>query len=65
MIDAGAIRDLPVCEIQDTISRFVFGAMFFSYFEGSNRPLADESHAMFDVLFNGLLTKSPSLEGRG
>jgi len=55
MINAGTIRDLPVCEIQDTISRFVFGAMFFSYFEGNTRPLADESHAMFDVLFHGLL----------
>jgi AcrR family transcriptional regulator len=57
MIDAGIIRDLPVPEIQDTISRFVFGAMFFSYFEGNRRPLADESQAMFDVLFNGLLAR--------
>jgi AcrR family transcriptional regulator len=57
MIDAGTIRDLPVCEIQDTISRFVFGAMFFNYFEGNSRPLAEESEAMFDVLFQGLLAK--------
>jgi AcrR family transcriptional regulator len=57
LIDAGTIRDIPVPEIQDTISRFVFGAMFFNYFEGNRRPLADESHAMFDVLFNGLLAK--------
>jgi AcrR family transcriptional regulator len=57
MIAAGAIRDLPVSEIQDTLSRFVFGAMFFNYFEGNSRPLADESHAMFDVLFHGLLSK--------
>ena len=55
LIDAGTIRDIPVPEIQDTISRFVFGAMFFNYFEGNRRPLADQSHAMFDVLFNGLL----------
>ncbi len=56
MIAAGTIRDIPVPEIQDTISRFVFGAMFFNYFEGNRKPLADQSHAMFDVLFNGLLT---------
>jgi AcrR family transcriptional regulator len=55
MIDAGTIRNIPVPEIQDTISRFVFGAMFFNYFEGNRKSLADESHAMFDVLFNGLL----------
>jgi AcrR family transcriptional regulator len=58
MIDAGAIRDIPVPEIQDTISRFVFGAMFFNYFEGSRRSLADESNVMFDVLFSGLLPRS-------
>ncbi len=57
MIAAGTIREIPVPEIQDTISRFVFGAMFFNYFEGSRKPLADQSHAMFDVLFKGLLTK--------
>jgi AcrR family transcriptional regulator len=57
MIDAGVIRDIPVREIQDTLSRFVFGAMFFNYFEGNRRPLADESQVMFDVLFQGLLTK--------
>lgn len=55
LIAAGAIRDLPVPEIQDALSRFVFGAMFFNYFEGHRRPLADEAPALFDVLFNGLL----------
>jgi AcrR family transcriptional regulator len=57
MIESGTIRDLPVPEIQDTLSRFAFGAMFFNYFEGKREPLADNSQAMFDVLFNGLLTK--------
>jgi hypothetical protein len=60
MISAGAIRDIPVAEIQDTISRFVFGAMFFHYFEGNRKPLADDPNAMFDVLFNGLLAKRGS-----
>jgi AcrR family transcriptional regulator len=58
MIDAGQIRDIPVPEIQDTISRFVFGAMFFNYFEGNRRLLAEESNVMFDVLFKGLLPRS-------
>jgi AcrR family transcriptional regulator len=62
MVESGSIRDLPVCEIQDTLSRFVFGAMFFNYFEGSARPLADEAHAMFDILFRGLLAKPASDE---
>jgi AcrR family transcriptional regulator len=57
MIASGAIRELPVAAIQDTLSRFVFGAMFFNYFEGNHRPLADESAALFDILFKGLLAK--------
>jgi AcrR family transcriptional regulator len=57
-IDDGVLRPLPVPEIQDTISRFVFGAMFFNYFEGGNKqPLAERAEAIFDVLFNGLLAK--------
>ena len=61
MIADGRIRDIPVPEIQDTISRFVFGAMFFNYFEGNRRTLADESNVMFDVLFNGLLPRSKEI----
>jgi AcrR family transcriptional regulator len=57
MIESGEVRDLPVTEIQDTLSRFVFGAMFFNYFEGNRQPLAENSQAMFDVLYNGLLAK--------
>jgi len=57
MIDAGTIRALPVPQIQDTISRFVFGAMFFNYFEGNRKPIAPQSEAMFDMLFHGLLAK--------
>jgi AcrR family transcriptional regulator len=55
MISSGTIRDLPVSTIQDTISRFVFGAMFFHYFEGNSKSLADQAPAMFDALFRGLL----------
>lgn len=58
MIDAGIIRDIPVCEIQDMISRSIFGAMFFNYFEGANKqPLADRAQSIFDSLFNGLFVK--------
>lgn len=55
MIANGDIRDLPVPAIQDTISRFVFGAMFFHYFEGNRKPMADQASAMFEVFFHGLL----------
>ena len=57
MIAEGTIRDIPVPQIQDTISRFVFGAMFFNYFEGNRKPMAEQSGAMFDMLFHGLLAK--------
>lgn len=55
MIAQGDIRDLPVAEIQDTISRFVFGAMFFNYFEGNPKPMAEQAGALFNMFFNGLL----------
>ncbi len=55
MIDSGTIRNLPVPQIQDTLSRFVFGAMFFNYFEGNRKSIADQATAMFDMFFNGLL----------
>jgi len=58
LIDAGTIRPMPVAEIQDTLSRFVFGAMFFNYFEGSSKePLADRAQPMLDIFFNGLFVK--------
>ena len=57
MIAEGTIREIPVPQIQDTISRFVFGAMFFNYFEGNRKPMANQAEAMFDILFGGLLTK--------
>lgn len=60
MIDAGTIRNLPVPQIQDTLSRFVFGAMFFNYFEGNRKPIADQAAAMFDMFFNGLLAPEKS-----
>lgn len=56
MISAGIIRDIPVAQIQDTISRFVFGAMFFNYFEGNRKPIVNQANTMFDILFSGLMT---------
>ncbi|MCC6491797.1 MAG: TetR/AcrR family transcriptional regulator [Pirellulales bacterium] len=60
LIEAGRIRNLPVPEIQDTLSRFVFGAMFFHYFAGQAPPLADQSQVLFDVLFYGLAAERPT-----
>lgn len=54
MIADGVIRDMPVRLIQDAISRFVFGTMFFNYFEGNRKPMAAQADAMFDIFFNGL-----------
>lgn len=57
MIAAGQIREMPVPQIQDALSSFVFGAMFFNYFEGNRKPMAEQSTTLFDILFNGLLAK--------
>lgn len=57
LIAAGQIRDMPVPQIQDALSSFVFGAMFYNYFEGNRKPMAEQSATLFDILFNGLLAK--------
>lgn len=55
LIDDGTIRDLPLEQIEEAISKFVFGIMFVNYFGGRTKPLAQQCNEIFDVLFNGLL----------
>jgi AcrR family transcriptional regulator len=57
LIDEGTIRDLPLEQIEEAISKFVFGIMFVNYFSGRTKPLAQQCDEVFDVLFNGLLAK--------
>jgi AcrR family transcriptional regulator len=55
LIREGTIRDIPVEQIEEAISKFVFGIMFVNYFSGRTKPLAQQCNEIFDVLFNGLL----------
>ena len=55
LIQAGTIRNLPLDQIEEAISKFLFGIMFVNYFSGRTKPLAQQCSEIFDVLFNGLL----------
>jgi AcrR family transcriptional regulator len=57
LIDEGVIRNLPLDQIEEAISKFVFGIMFVNYFSGRTKPLAQQCNEIFDVLFNGLLAR--------
>ncbi|WP_425613503.1 TetR/AcrR family transcriptional regulator [Anatilimnocola sp. NA78] len=54
LIDSGVIRDLPVEQVEQAISRYLFGTLFVHYFVGRPEPLAPQFESMFDILFAGL-----------
>jgi AcrR family transcriptional regulator len=54
LIDQGIMRPLTVEQIEQAISRYLFGALFVNYFAGRPAPLAPQSEEVFDVLFRGL-----------
>lgn len=56
MIREGKMRDLPVPQIEEAITKFLFGIMFVNYFAGREKPLAQQCDEIFDVLFHGLLS---------
>lgn len=55
LIREGVLRDLPVQQIEEVITTFVFGTMFLNYFAGRDKALVQQCEESFDVLFNGLL----------
>lgn len=55
LIRDGVIRDLPIEQIEQAITNFLFGAMFVNYFAGRQKPLAQQCDEIVDVLFHGLL----------
>lgn len=57
MIRRGAMRDLPIPQIEEAITKFLFGIMFVNYFAGREKPLAQQCDEIFDVLFHGLLAE--------
>ena len=54
LIEAGVIRDLPVEQVEQAISRYLFGTLFVNYFAGRPEPLALQFESLFDILFRGL-----------
>jgi AcrR family transcriptional regulator len=55
LIRDGVIRELPVQQVEEAITKFLFGVMFVNYFAGREKPLAQQCDEIFDVLFHGLL----------
>lgn len=62
MIRAGKMRDLPTPQIEEAITKFLFGVMFVNYFAGREKPLAQQCDEIFDVLFHGLLAEPACAE---
>ena len=54
LIDDGHIRQLPIDQIEQAVSRHLFGTLFVHYYAGRPAPLADQFECLFDVLMNGL-----------
>ena len=56
LIDAGRMRNLPVERISDVISHQLYGTIFFNYVAGQASRVEQQTEAILDVMFNGLLT---------
>lgn len=54
LIDLGVLRSLPVEQIEDAISRYLWGALFVNYFAGSPHLLESQFERMFDIMIHGL-----------
>jgi AcrR family transcriptional regulator len=50
----GTLRNLPVEQIEQAISRYLFGTLFVNYFAGRPEPLEAQFDPVFDILFRGL-----------
>lgn len=59
LIELGIVRKLPVNEIQATLSRFVFGAMFVNYLGGPSASKKADEEVMFDILSHGFMLTPP------
>jgi hypothetical protein len=54
LVSDGVIRDLAVDQIEQAISRYLFGTLFVNYFAGRPEALGDQFEEVFDILFRGL-----------
>jgi AcrR family transcriptional regulator len=56
LIDAGRLRNMPVQRISDVISHQLYGTIFFNYIAGQAQSIDEQTEAIVDVMFNGILT---------
>lgn len=54
LMETGVIRELPIDQLEQAISRYLFGTLFVNYFAGRPQPLAPQFDSMFDILLHGL-----------
>ena len=50
------MRDMPVERISDVISHQLYGTIFFNYVAGQAKSVDEQTEAIVDVMFNGILT---------
>jgi len=55
LIRDGVFRPLPLAQIREAFSHFLFGAIFVNYFSGQAEPLAPKCDELCELLFSGLL----------
>lgn len=51
----GVVRKLPVDQILDTLSQFLWGAIFVNYFAGRKKPLARQAEEINAIIYHGIL----------
>jgi AcrR family transcriptional regulator len=54
LIGLGVLREIPVEQIEDAISRYLWGALFVNYFAGSPHLLESQFERIFDIMINGI-----------
>lgn len=54
LIDSKVLRPLTTSEIEDAISRHLWGALFVNYFAGSPAPLEGQFERVLDTLIHGI-----------
>ncbi|QDU29766.1 HTH-type transcriptional repressor KstR2 [Anatilimnocola aggregata] len=48
--------DLPIERIMDTVGNLLYGSMFTNHFIGKSTSLADQFHAIWQIVMTGLMT---------
>lgn len=54
LLKAGILREMPINEIEEAISRSLWGALFVNYFAGTPAPLEGQFEKVFETLIHGI-----------